>query len=106
MCFSVCLSGSLSTTIIQKARAKYGTHRRREQHTHTAFRQDCDPDYLRAVNQTIGGSYFFFGGTRCVKTEADTVLTPFGVDGLLSNLLAIDATRADVFSLDDFLVAI
>ena len=72
-------------------------HRRREQHA--TIKRDCYPDFLCSVSQATDRSYLpFFCEGRCVKTDAATVLTPFGVEGLLSNLLAIDATRADVCS--------
>lgn len=81
----------------KNARAEYGGI---DDESHIQLsREIVIPDFLRTVGQATDRSYLpFFGEDRCVKTDAATVLTPFGVEGLLSNLLAIDATRADVCS--------
>jgi hypothetical protein len=49
--------------------------------------------------------YFFFTATFCVSADAATVLTAFGVLGLAKSLPAVEATRADVVSLEVFFVA-
>lgn len=49
----------------------------------------------------------FFGALgRWVKADAATAFTLAGVLGLRSSLAAVDATRADVCSLEGFFVAI
>ena len=53
-----------------------------------------------------GRDYFLFGAEgRCVKAEAATDLTGADVFGFDNNLLAVDATLAEVFSLVGCLVA-
>jgi hypothetical protein len=49
--------------------------------------------------------HFFFAETFCVNADAATRLTSFGVLGFAKSLPAVDATRADVVSLEDFFVA-
>ncbi len=49
--------------------------------------------------------YFFFAATFCVSADAATLLTSFGVFGLANSLPAVEATRADVVSLEGFFVA-